>query len=64
VPVLRVAFPGREGTMHMPYFITAFFRGFKNLFFRRYEPKTPQRSADQVYNDVMTDPNTWAPHNR
>lgn len=47
----------------MPYFITAFFRGIRNLLFRRYE-NTDVRKADHVYLDVMGDPHTAATTNR
>jgi hypothetical protein len=44
----------------VPYFITAFVRGIKNLF-RRYDRadlSTEPKSADQVFNEVMSDPYT------
>ena len=38
----------------MPYFIGAFFRGIRNIFFRRYD--NPRRSADVVQTEAMSDP--------
>ena len=42
----------------MPYFITAFFRGIRNIFFRRY--RNPQRNADDIFLDTMSDPHIAA----
>ncbi|HEY3736644.1 MAG TPA: hypothetical protein VGL26_04310 [Jatrophihabitans sp.] len=38
----------------MPYFIISFFRGIKNIFFRKYS--NPQKTVDGVFNEQMQDP--------